>query len=100
MTIQVNRKLLKISALGLQKQIMATVRDVQLAYYDLVLAKVTVKVQQEALRLAERLLAEDKKRVEVGALAPLDEKQAESQVAARQADLLVAQRALAARKMF
>jgi outer membrane protein TolC len=98
MTIQVDKKLLKISELGLQQQVMLTVRNVQFAYYDLILAKETVKVQQEALRLAERLLAEDKRRVEVGAMARLDEKQAESQVAARQADLLVAERALAAQE--
>src|SRR5262249_6694242 len=42
-------------------------------------------------QLAERLLAENKKRVEVGALAPLDEKQAESQVAGSRADLLAAE---------
>ncbi|MEK7684077.1 MAG: TolC family protein, partial [Verrucomicrobiota bacterium] len=45
-----------------------------------------------------RLLAENRKRVEVGAMAPLDEKQAESQVAASKAALLITQRALSERE--
>jgi len=65
-----------------------------LASYDLIFARESVKVQEKGLELAQRLLSDNRKRVEVGALAPLDEKQAESQVAARHADLLSAQRAL------
>jgi outer membrane protein TolC len=65
---------------------------VENAYYSLIAARENVKVQEEGLRLADRLLAENKRRVEVGALAPLDEKQAASQVAARRADLQTAQR--------
>ncbi|HSH95010.1 MAG TPA: TolC family protein [Roseimicrobium sp.] len=96
--IEVNRRSLKISEFVLQNQIMTVVTDVQLAYYDLIYAVENVKVQQKALELAERLLSENKKRVEVGAMAPLDEKQAESQFAARKADLIAAERELAARQ--
>ncbi len=98
LNIQISKKDLKISNLALQLQIMNTVTSVELTYYDLIFARENVKVQQKALELAERLLAENKKRVEVGALAPLDEKQAESQVAARRSDLLSAQRELAAQQ--
>ena len=55
-----------------------------------------MKVQEKALELAVRLAQENKKRVEVGTLAPLDEKQAVAQAAGARADLLQAQRALAA----
>jgi outer membrane protein TolC len=96
LNIAVARNRIKFSELGLKEQIITTVTDVENAYYDLVFNRESVKVQEKALELAERLLAENKKRVEVGALAPLDEKQAESQVAARRADLLNAQRAYAA----
>jgi len=96
--IAVNKKRLKISELGLSQQIMNTVTSVELAYYDLVFAQENVKVQEKALQLADQLLRENKKRVEVGALAPLDEKQAESQAAARRADLLSANRLLAAQQ--
>ena len=98
MNIAVSKKRLKISELGLSQQIMNTVTSVELAYYDLVFAQENVKVQEKALQLADQLLRENKKRVEVGALAPLDEKQAESQAAARRADLLSANRLLAAQQ--
>jgi outer membrane protein TolC len=50
------------------------------------------------LQLAERLLWENRKKVEVGQMAPLDEKQAESQAAASRADLISAQQALDAQE--
>jgi outer membrane protein TolC len=78
----------KISELDLRFQVMTTVFQVEQAYDNLIFAQENVKVQQKALELAERQLAENKKRVEVGAMAPLDEKQAASQVASSRADLL------------
>jgi len=94
LNIAVARNRLKYSELGLKARIMDIVTRVELAYYDLAFAHESVKVQQKALELAQRLLDENRKRVEVGALAPLDEKQSEAAVAARQADLIAAQRNL------
>lgn len=89
--VLINRKNLQISELELRAQIMDVVTRVEQAYYDLIFSRESVLVQRKALELAERLLAENRKRVEVGALAPLDEKQAESQAAASRADLLAAE---------
>lgn len=86
--ILLNKKNLKISELDLRQQVLRTVTAVELAYYDLIFGQENIAVQQKALELADRLLSENRKRVEVGALAPLDEKQAESQAAASRADLL------------
>ncbi len=93
--IRILKNTLKQSELGLRSTIMGLVLQVEQAYYALQAGYENVKVQESALELAQRLLAENKKRVEVGALAPLDEKQSEAQVAARQSDLLSAQRDLA-----
>jgi outer membrane protein len=82
---------LKISELDLQSQVIDTITAVEQAYYNLIFAQENVRVQEKALELADRLLAENRKRVGVGALAPLDEKQAEAQAAASRADLLQAQ---------
>src|SRR5438128_4681498 len=90
LSIAVNKRNLKISELDLRSQVMSTVTAVEEAYYNLIFAEENVKVQEAALELAKRLLAENKKKVEVGALAPLDEKQAQSQVASSEADLLAA----------
>ncbi len=89
--IFLNKKNLKISELGLRNQIITKVTEVEAAYYNLIYAGENVKVQEKALELAERLVAENRRRVEVGALAPLDEKQAESQAAASRANLLDAE---------
>jgi outer membrane protein TolC len=90
--IQIARNRLKFSEQTLRQQIMLTINSVEVTYYNLIFARENVRVQETALQLAERLLWENRKRVEVGQLAPLDEKQAESQVAARNADLIAAQR--------
>jgi outer membrane protein len=92
LNISVAKTRVKQSELALKSRIIDVVTSVELAFYDLEFGVESVKVQQKALELAQRLLDENRKRVEVGALAPLDEKQSESEVAARQADLIAAQR--------
>jgi outer membrane protein TolC len=90
--IQVNKKLLKISELVWRGQLMDTVTRVELAFYDLLLARENVKVQEQALSLTEELLAANKERIKQGVMAALDEKQAESQVSAQRSLLLAARR--------
>lgn len=86
-----NKQNVKLSELDVRLQIINTVSEVEAAYFDLIHAQESVKVQQQAMELAERLVAENRRRVEVGALAPLDARQAESQAASSRADLLAAQ---------
>jgi outer membrane protein len=90
--IQIDRRNLKISELGFSLLVMDVITRVQIAYYDLIFALENVKVQEKALELNDRLLKENKKKVEVGVLAPLDEKQAEAEVAVTRADLIAARR--------
>jgi outer membrane protein len=73
---------------------MQTVTAVMTNYYSLLYARGNVDAQATAYKLAEQLVAENVKRVEVGALAPLDEKQSESQAAASLAAMQAAQQAL------
>ncbi len=94
LSIQVNRRRLKISELAWRGQVMETITQVEVVYYDLLLARENVKVQELALRLAGELLSANRARIQQGVLAALDEKQAESQVSAQRALLLVAQRNL------
>ena len=89
--IFLDKQNVKISELDLRSQLMTTITAVEEAYYDLIFALDNVKVQRNALELADQLVAENKKRVEVGAMAPLDAKQSESQAASSRADLLAAQ---------
>lgn len=98
LNIQLSKRNLKITELTLRLQIMTTVTAVEQAYYELIAAQETVTAQQIGLDLAEQLLRENKRRVEVGTLAPLDEKQAESQAATSRAALIGARNAVVLRQ--
>ena len=95
MNIRVAKNRVKYSELTLKQQIMQTATTVETAYYDLIYDRENVTVQQKAVELATQLVVENKKRVEVGALAPLDEQQAEAQAASTEAALIAAKSALA-----
>ena len=69
-------------------QIMTTVNSVAAAFYDLIASLDTVKAQELSVSLADRLVDENRQRVKVGTMAPLDEKQAESEAALRRAELI------------
>lgn len=92
--IQISRRAFRMSEEQLRQTIMDTLVRVEQAYYNLIFARENVKVQATALELASQLLRENRKRVEVGALAPLDEKQAEAEVASTRAALIDAERTL------
>jgi len=94
LTILVAKNQLKYSEQGLRNQIITTVTAVENAYYELIYARENVVVQQEALTLAQTQLDQDKQRVQVGSLAPLDVKQDEAQVAQSRANLIAAQNTL------
>lgn len=89
--IQVNKKQIKVSEWEYKQQVINTVTAVEQAYYDLIFLRENITVQKTAYELASQLLRENKKKVEVGAMAPLDEKQAESRVASSQAALIAAE---------
>jgi outer membrane protein TolC len=73
LAILLDKKNLQISELDLRNQLISTITDVEKAYYDLISAQENIRTQKKALELADRQLTENKKRVEVGAMAPLDE---------------------------
>jgi outer membrane protein TolC len=90
-TTDTNRAQIKITQLNrdisvedVRAVVTNTVADVRDAYWDLVYAIDFVAVAQQSLQLAEKLLADDRTRVEVGTMAPLDVIQDQAEVAARQ----------------
>ena len=94
LTIQINRTQLKISEQALRGQIITTVTAVENAYYELIFARENVNVEQESLVLAQTQRDQDKQRVQVGSLAPLDVQQDEAQVAQSRANLIAAENTL------
>jgi outer membrane protein TolC len=95
LNIRVAKNRLKYSELTLKQQIMQTITTLEQAYYDLIYDRANVVVQEKAVELAMRLAQENKKKVEVGAMAPLDAQQAESQAATARANLIQARYTLA-----
>lgn len=93
-SILVAKKNLRISDAQFELQVQNIVSQVESSYYDLVAALENVVVQEKALELAESTRNENRLRVQYGAMAPLDEKQAESQVATSRATLLNARQSV------
>jgi outer membrane protein TolC len=85
---QINRD---ISELQLRATITNTVASVRSAYWDLYSARRAVEVAQRSLALAEKLVDDNKVRVEVGTLAPIDVVQAEAEAATRRQALTQAE---------
>ncbi|HXT11243.1 MAG TPA: TolC family protein [Candidatus Angelobacter sp.] len=92
-TIYVNKKELQKSEADFRDTLMSTVTQVETAYLRLIQAQENVEVQRKALELADSTLSENRKRVQIGAMAPLDEQQAEAQAATSRAQLLQAESA-------
>ena len=90
LAIKVAKNRLNYANQTLRQQIITTVTGVENAYYELVFAEQNVEVQTQALVLAQTQLDQDRQRVSVGSLAPLDVQQDEAQVASSQANLISA----------
>jgi len=81
----------KISDYVFQQQAISTVFGVVRLYDDLVSLNADMQVKQETLTTAQRLLEDNKNKVEQGTLAPIEATRAEAQVASAQQDLINSQ---------
>ncbi|MGQ0736023.1 MAG: TolC family protein [Acidobacteriota bacterium] len=88
---QINRDISEENVRATVTQTLANVRN---AYWDLVFARSAVDVAERALELADKLVEDNRARVEVGTLAPLDIVQAEAEAANRRQALAVAEATL------
>jgi outer membrane protein len=81
----------KIADWAFAQQAITTVTNTITAYWELVFARENVKVQQQAVTVAEKLYNDNKKQLEIGTMAPLDVTRAESELATDRQNLIVAQ---------
>jgi outer membrane protein len=93
--LQVSRKNREISEVQVREAVATTTRSVKNAYWDLVFALNSLEVQRLSLDLAQRSLKENRARVEIGTMAPIDIVQAEAEVAQREEAVIVAEAAIA-----
>ncbi len=80
----------KAALYSLKQKVMDIVYSIEEAYWNLVYAKMNLKVKEEALRLAKDLLRKNEKQVEVGTLAPIEIMAAKSEVATRESEIIQA----------
>ena len=73
-----------IADVGLREQVAVTTQAVRNSYFDLIGAIEGYKVSLESLRLAEASLKNNRTKVEVGTLAPIDIIEAEAEVASNE----------------
>jgi outer membrane protein TolC len=81
----------KIADWAFTQQAITTVTSTITSYWELVFARENVKVQQQAVTVAEKLYNDNKKQLEIGTMAPLDVTRAESELATDRQNLIVAQ---------
>jgi outer membrane protein len=81
----------KIADLAFAQQAITTVTNTITAYWELAFARENVKVQQQAVTVAQKLYEDNKKQLEIGSMAPLDVTRAESELATDRQNLIVAQ---------
>jgi outer membrane protein TolC len=92
--IEISRKQLKSSELGLRFRLLTTVSSVEQAYFDWIAARENVRVQEEAVTLARQQAREYGLRAQIGTARPLDRQRFESQAATSESALLLARRTL------
>lgn len=82
---------LRVADSTFRQQVITTLASVLNLYYTLLSDREQVRVAQQAVVYAEKLLSDNKRQVEIGTLAPIEVVRAESEVATDQQNLVVAQ---------
>ncbi len=89
-TLRIARVQKNISEEQFAQKVMDIVTQIHTSYYNLIFAIENQRVQLQALELATKLLEDNRKRVQIGVMAPLEITQAESGVAGREEDVILA----------
>jgi len=81
----------KIADWAFSQQAITTITNTITAYWELVYARENVKVNEQAVAVAQKLYEDNKKQLEIGSLAPLDVTRSESELATNRQNLILAQ---------
>ena len=81
----------EVTDIAFRNQVIATVTQIENIYWDLVDAVEDVKVKERSLGLAQKTLEDDKKQVELRAIAPIEVTRDEAVVDSSNQDLIIAQ---------
>jgi len=89
--LQLSQKNREITEIDLRQTITSTTRNVRNAYWDLAYAIGSLDVQRQSLELARESLRNNRSRVEIGTMAPIDIVEAEAEVAQREESVILAE---------
>jgi outer membrane protein len=92
--LQVSQKAREQADVELRQAIVTTTRAVRLAYWELAYAYASWEVQRQSLDLARESLRQNRARVEIGTMAPLDVIEAQAEVARNEEAVIVAEAAV------
>jgi outer membrane protein TolC len=87
----ISRRNREISDTDLRGTVVQTIRDVKNAYWDLKYTVANLEVQRQSLELARQTLKDNRTRVEVGTMAPIDIVEAEAEVARNEEAVIIAE---------
>jgi len=89
--IRVQKNNVKVSDLQFKQQVITTVAAALNLYWDLVSFHEDVRARQQEVTTAQQLLDDNKRQVQIGALAEIEVTRAEAQLYSSQQDLVVSQ---------
>jgi len=92
--IQVARRNRDISETQFKQTVLNTTANVKQLYYDLIYSADNLEAQRKSLSLATKLVEENRIKVRVGTMAPLDVVAAEAEQASREEAVILAENAL------
>ena len=88
LTNEISQDIAEINLSGIEVSVLAQVRN---AYWELVYAREAVEAAERSLELASKLVQDNRSRVEIGTMAPIDIVQAQAEEATRRQQLVTAQ---------
>jgi len=90
-TIKLANLDLKLNDSTFKQNVVDTIARIQSLYWDLVGAIRDYDIKRESVRLAQISLRDNRKKVEIGTLAPISITEAQAELASREVDLIVAE---------
>lgn len=91
LTNEINQQIADLTLSAQEVSILAQVRN---AYWELSYARLAVEAAQRSLELSTKLVGDNRARVEIGTMAPIDVVQAQAEEATRRQQLVTAQATL------
>ncbi len=90
-SIRVARNNIKVTDLQVKRQVITTVSAVLNLYWDLVSFNEDLRIKEQALATAQKLLEDNKKQVAIGTLSAIEITRAAAEVSSAKENLLIAQ---------